>query len=224
MQQRQPQVGDVALRHDGLAHFWARRATGGAASFEDVLQDARVGLLEACHRFDESHGVRFSTYASYWIRRSIQRSASRARSAPTPPEHTDALRRQVRQLTQTLRSPQRPEPPTIEAVAAATGHSTDAIRAVWVTPIQVELDALPDLVDESATADFDAVLDRILARQALGEVDGSGAAYATRRFGLDGGPPASQREMARLRRVGRRQVRREEQEVMSLMRSSVGRI
>lgn len=88
--------------HDGLALHWARRHQRSEVDLDDLIQDARVGLILAAQRFDPDRKIRFSTYATYWIRNALQRgtinqigslSASeeartRARAASRPEDGT----------------------------------------------------------------------------------------------------------------------------------------
>lgn len=50
----------------------ANRFRGYGLPFGDLVQEGNVGLMEAATRFDPERGVRLSTYASWWIRASIQ--------------------------------------------------------------------------------------------------------------------------------------------------------
>lgn len=45
--------------------------TGRGVDWEDLRQEANIGLLAAINRFDPAHGTRFITYAAYWVRHSI---------------------------------------------------------------------------------------------------------------------------------------------------------
>lgn len=50
---------------------WAWRS-GVDLSLEDVVSEGNIGLMKAVEKFDYRKGFKFSTYASYWIRQSIQ--------------------------------------------------------------------------------------------------------------------------------------------------------
>jgi len=54
-----------------LVHAVARLYRGNGVSFADLVQDGTVGLVRAVQSFDHRRGLRFSTYAVWWIRRSI---------------------------------------------------------------------------------------------------------------------------------------------------------
>jgi len=51
-----------------------KRFSNGTIPFADLVQDGHVGLMRAVDRFDPDRGYRFSTYAYWWIRRSLSES------------------------------------------------------------------------------------------------------------------------------------------------------
>src|SRR3954453_22630706 len=51
----------------------ARRYQGLGLSLNDLVQEGMIGLIRASEKFDYRKGFRFSTYATLWIRQSIQR-------------------------------------------------------------------------------------------------------------------------------------------------------
>src|SRR6185503_2952848 len=89
-------------------------------SFEDLVQEGIIGLLEAINKFDGSLGNRFSTYATYWIRQAIVRAIEKQdRVIRLPVYGCDAVRkveRSERALSESLG-----RPPTPEEVAKDTG-------------------------------------------------------------------------------------------------------
>jgi len=52
----------------------AKKYSSNSMSLGDVIEEGNLGLLRAVDSFDPEHGVRFSTYASWWIKQSIRRS------------------------------------------------------------------------------------------------------------------------------------------------------
>ena len=73
----------------------ARTYLGRGVPMADLVQEGTVGLIRAVERFDHRHGVRFSTYAAWWIRRSLRDSVAAGRthpgsSRPTPASTTPA--------------------------------------------------------------------------------------------------------------------------------------
>lgn len=70
--------------------------------FIDLIQEGNVGLMKAVHRFDHRRGFRFSTYAHWWIRQSIERAIINKGSQVRLPVHVIDSRRQVGRATAKL--------------------------------------------------------------------------------------------------------------------------
>jgi RNA polymerase primary sigma factor len=70
--------------------------------FIDLIQEGNVGLMKAVHRFDHRRGFRFSTYAHWWIRQSIERAIINKGSQVRLPVHVIDSRRQVGRASATL--------------------------------------------------------------------------------------------------------------------------
>ncbi len=99
----------------------AKRYMGRGISFLDLIQEGNLGLLRAVGKFDPRLGFKFSTYATWWIRQSINRSiAEQARTIRIPVhlfESISRILRAQRQLTQELG-----REPTNEELALEVGY------------------------------------------------------------------------------------------------------
>jgi len=72
----------------------AKRYMGRGVSFLDLIQEGNLGLLRAINKFDPRRGFKFSTYATWWIRQSINRSvAEQARTIRIPVHLFEAISR-----------------------------------------------------------------------------------------------------------------------------------
>src|SRR5579883_1890536 len=60
-----------------LAAHVAKRFRHHALGYADLLQEAVCGLMQAIDRFDVSHGTRLATYATWWIRQTLQIAVAR---------------------------------------------------------------------------------------------------------------------------------------------------
>ncbi len=87
-------------------------------SREDLVQEGSVGLIRAAQNFDPAtHGIRFSSYAGFWIRAFIQRAISNDGSVVRLPEHTRLLRERYLRALRELKMPGE-----AEVTAESPGH------------------------------------------------------------------------------------------------------
>jgi RNA polymerase sigma-32 factor len=68
----QDALHQITMAHMRLVLAMASRFRGFGLPMSDLVQEGHIGLLEAAARFEPERGVRFSTYATWWIRASIQ--------------------------------------------------------------------------------------------------------------------------------------------------------
>ncbi len=118
---QQVQDGMAAFEHLILANSRlvisvARRYRGRGVPFTDLIQEGHIGLMRAAKKFDYRRGLKFSTYATWWIRQAVTRSISdQSRTIRLPVymgEQITKLRHAGTQLTQTLG-----RDPTLEELA-----------------------------------------------------------------------------------------------------------
>jgi RNA polymerase primary sigma factor len=115
--------------------------------FIDLIQEGNVGLMKAVHRFDHSRGFRFSTYAHWWIRQSIERAIINKGSQVRLPVHVIDSRRQIGRATARL-TQRLGRPPT----AAEISRSIKVPKAK-VEQIQSGIQQDPVSLDEPVSGD-----------------------------------------------------------------------
>jgi len=84
----------LVLRNIGLVVKEARRfASNGSIPMEDLLQEGAMGLVRAIQKFDPAMGKKFSTYATFWVKRDVGRIVRTSSDVIHVPEHTSEAAR-----------------------------------------------------------------------------------------------------------------------------------
>jgi RNA polymerase primary sigma factor len=107
----------------------ARRYNRGKMPLIDLIQEGNIGLMKAVERFDYRRGYRFSTYASWWIRHSINRAlADKGRAVRIPVHMLDTHNRVARATQASLARMGRE--PTLDELEQVTGMPRDKLDKV----------------------------------------------------------------------------------------------
>ncbi len=107
---------EICRRNLRLVISVARRFHNRGMPLLDLIQEGNTGLMNAVDRFDTSHGVRFSTYASHWIRQGITRSLEDHSRTIRLPSHLTQAYNRYRYQESRFRASKGRRPTTGEAV------------------------------------------------------------------------------------------------------------
>ena len=212
----------------------ARRYAGRDLEPADLVQEGILGVLRAVERFDPDRGGTFWAYAQWWVRQAMQQAVAEQSRAVRLPRHVlwdihrlrtargDVLAETGREgSAQVLQ----------ERLGWSDARFDDTVRAerpavsmdAPASSDAGEVDSLGDLVADPLSAEgYEAVLNAATAgavRQLMGTLTGREVQVLRWRYGLDGEPELSLRQIGRRLGMSAERVRQIEQRAVSKLRS-----
>lgn len=135
----------------------AKRFQRMGLPMEDLVQDGNLGLIRAVDKFDPTRGYRFSTYATWWIRQSIQRGLADTSRMIRVPFYASQEIIRIYQIAHQIEE-RTGEPPTDAELAEMLGLSVERLRRLRRAaspPLSLDL----ELGEDGDTALWELVAD-----------------------------------------------------------------
>ena len=215
-----------------LVPFIARKYLEHGLSMTDLVQEGNIGLMKAVDRFDPSLGYKFSTYAYWWVKQSIERAiADRARTIRVP-VHVHEKIRKIRAVSARLNHQlgRRPSPEEIGVEANIPASKVTEFLRASMDPVPLDhpiqegderewKQVLPD--DEAPSPLFNSMYGEQAesVRDALSMLGTKEERVVRMRFGIDLERTYTLEEVGRQLNLTRERIRQIEMRALSKLSS-----
>jgi len=209
----------------------AKKHVNSNLELSDLIQEGGLGLMKAVEKFEYKRGFKFSTYATWWIRQSINRAiADQARTIRIP-VHMKELVSKLMKVTRKYRQ-EFGRDPAIEEYSKHLHISMDKVKNAFKimqdpislsTPIGEDEDShLEDFIeDKGGLPPSHSALDLLRRREVtkiLDTLTDREAKIIKLRFGIESGYPRTLEEVGKIFRVTRERVRQIEAKAIRKLR------
>jgi RNA polymerase sigma factor (sigma-70 family) len=196
----------------------------------DLIQEGNLGLMRAVDKFEPRRGLKFVTYAHWWIRQAISRALSEQHRTVRLPSHVIERQSKLRAATTTLwqRHGHAPSP---QELSAALGWTPEAVEELLITvqpiaqlqqPITDDGTALQDILEDTQTPQPEVLVAAAQMRRGvrayLGHLTEREALIVRLRYGLDAYEPQSLQEIGDVLGLSRERVRQIEKQAFAKLR------
>jgi RNA polymerase primary sigma factor len=210
----------------------ARKYQGHGLSLGDLVQEGMLGLIRAAEKFDWRKGFKFSTYATLWIRQSIQRGLENSSRTIRLPVHIAQRERKINRTERELATKLGREP-TEEEIAEAVELPVDQV--IEIRKAARPLTSLDQPIGEDGetsfgeliTAEQPGVEDEVVQDAGTSAIQQAVMGLPERerdvvrlRFGLGGEEPTPLRETGRRLGISAERVRQIEEEALGRLAES----
>jgi RNA polymerase sigma factor RpoS len=200
--------------------------------FSDIIEEGNLGLIRAVEKFQYQRGFKFSTYASWWIKQSIERAiVNQTRTIRLPvhiAEIVNSYMRATRQLTQKLG-----RDPSLEEVAKKMRVTIDKVRSISQVVRETysldmligdqEEDTLKDILQDTNALSPASFSEDIRRREHiddwLKQLSVSEKKVVEMRFGLIDGDPMTLDSIGKEFGITRERVRQIETQALNKLRA-----